>query len=138
MKRKLTSFVLMGTKRKNKVEKRVKILLSALCTCIVLGWCSYYLKNDERNSIAQARACKVFRNASYKGVVEGCFINYRNKGTYSFKLKGNNDTLTMWKYGNTNLENGDSIVKEAGESKYIIYKHIFPDSVLVLKFNCGD
>lgn len=85
--------------------------------------------------------CIDYVQSSLNGVVDSCFFNYQNKGTFTFKLKDSELFYTfpfaVISHPENYLHIGDSIVKIKGESKYNIYKDSNPDSLIVLSFDCS-
>ncbi len=99
-------------------------------------WGYFLFTNEERIASHQKEICYKYRDMEFNGTISSCFIDHSNKGTYSFKILGKEDTLTLWYFGNSYLEVGDSIIKESGKTEYVIFKKNYSDSVKILKFSC--
>jgi|GEM_PF-1974268 hypothetical protein len=120
-------------KQTSPIFRSIKILISFLLLGVMLFWIYYVITNQKRDITNQKMICNKYRNMDFKGVIREVKRNYKMKLDI-FLFDNDSSVYTMWYYGNSFLEKGDSIVKEAGKSEYIIYKKNYPDSILVLKF----
>jgi len=99
------------------------------------------LISKKDSSQINKQICLDYVQSSLNGVVDSCFFDYQNKGTFTFILK-DNEMHYVFPAANIShpenfLKKCDSIVKKQNESKYYIYKNSNPDSLIVLNFDCS-
>lgn len=114
-------------------------LLYLILILLIIGLGIYFYK--KKSSIQLNKdICMDYAHISLNGVVDSCFFDYQNKGTFTFKLRANEMyyvfPAAVISHPENFLNKGDSIVKKQGESKYNIYKNSNPDSLVVLSFDC--
>ena len=112
--------------------KSIGYLFLLLCFLFWIYYFSIGWEKDMKN--IQHKICVNEVNNEYFGIVDSTYIGgksnifFINKENTHFFLKNNSVS---------NLSIGDSIVKNKGESRYIIYKKsISNDSILILDFEC--
>jgi hypothetical protein len=124
----------MGGRKKN----RGFIYLFLILVIIAFG--IFFCKKKDSIQLNK-QICLEYMHSSFSGMIDSCFLNYQNKGTFTFKLK-DNDMLYVFpaaviSHPENYLNKGDYIVKIKDESKYNIYKKNNPDSLVVLNFDCS-
>ncbi len=84
---------------------------------------------------SQNKICEERKKDGFAGVIDTIYIDSKAR---KFQLKNNSRELSLWYYGNSYIAIGDSISKKPNKSEYYIYKLVYPDSVIILNFTCGN
>ncbi len=126
----------------NKHSKKRIILneIKIIFQFVILGlflWALYYsLTSERRSKRKQIEICEKYKNQEFSGIVDSVIEKVKCD---CFTLQSDSHEYYAWGWVlryNNRLEKGDSIVKQRGVSKYIIFKKKYKDSVLVLPFDC--
>ncbi len=95
---------------------------------------------DRKNKEHNLTICLKYVELSFEGIVDTCFIDYNDKGTFNFRLRGErtyrNFPLLTIEDEKKQLKKGDYIKKIKGEKRYIIFKQNNRDSVVFINFEC--
>lgn len=115
-------------------------LLLFLLLGIFVRYCVYKKPFSQFYSVKNY--CLKEKDTSFNGKIINAFIDYKNKGEFVFLFVNKTDTLKhklflIVLYPEAYIQTGDSIVKNKGESKFLIYKNCNPDSLVTLKFDCS-
>ena len=123
--------------RKNRFSKKrpiETILFIILVIFIVQRW--YHRKNSY---ISHEESCQRSKSLFFSGTIEDAHYDNMNKNAFTIKLKHVDQKLILADiYGHAKcpVAKGDSIVKQSGESYYLVYKASVADSVIMLDFDC--
>ncbi|WP_026473658.1 hypothetical protein [Alkaliflexus imshenetskii] len=106
----------------------------------ILRYCIFKRPYKELYSVKEY--CLKEKDTSFSGRIINTYFDKTNKGAFVFSFKEKEDTLKHSIYlivlhPESYIQEGDSIVKIKGESKYNIYKDSNPDSLVILDFDCS-
>lgn len=104
------------------------LILSAIAVSI---W--YFSQNRKSSDV-----CSQYIESSFQGQITKTYLDEKNKLSFTFEISDVKRTFPYKSIKNPRkyVQINDSIVKEKGQSSYLIYKQSNPDSVIRLDFNC--
>jgi hypothetical protein len=107
---------------------------------LIIGISVLFYKKHNSTQINK-KICLKYVQSSFNGVVDSCFFDFQNKGTFTFILIDNNLFYTfpaaVISHPENYLDKNDSIIKKHGDAKYCIYKNRNPASLVILEFDCS-
>lgn len=93
------------------------------------NWIEVNKNNCERNRMEELR-----------GVVDTCYIDYNNRGTFTAFLRTKKGLIktSNWQieYAQAYIQNGDSVVKDSGTFRYTIYRKGSEPIIVNEGFDC--
>lgn len=80
---------------------------------------------------------KHFLMVDFNGIVDSVYLDLKDRNTPKLKIKTIYNPFDILPYDYNRITIGDSVVKEAGTLKILLYKGADVDSPLVLKPSCN-